>query len=294
MYLADYHVHSRISPDASASMQEMAEAAIRLGFQEICFTDHVEPIRFGTTEPRGAYDWDPMIAEFRAARTAVGGRITLRLGAELGDAVWGIRRMESMLAEAPPLDFLIGSIHTLSEKMEGRDLYFLTPRDEQEARDCLADYLGQVRKLAEWGRFQVLGHLTLPLRYLNENRGMHVSFDGFEEEIAEIFRLIIPKGIGIELNTNRGNTPRCRTKSGCGCTAPWAARSSPWGRMPTRRGLWAVPSGRGRRCCGPADSAVLPPSGRGNRCGMNCDLLFRGKLAIINPFQPHSSPNGTT
>ena len=30
---------------------------------------------------------------------------------------------------------------------------------------------------------------------------------GFEEEIAEIFRLIIPKGIGIELNTNRGNTP---------------------------------------------------------------------------------------
>jgi len=148
-----------------------------------------------------------MIAEFRAARTAVGDRITLRLGAELGDAVWGIRRMESMLAEAPPLDFLIGSIHTLSEKMEGRDLYFLTPRDEQEARDCLADYLGQVRKLAEWGRFQVLGHLTLPLRYLNENRGMHVSFDGFEEEIAEIFRLIIPKGIGIELNTNRGNTP---------------------------------------------------------------------------------------
>ena len=108
MYLADYHVHSRISPDASASMQEMAEAAIRLGFQEICFTDHVEPIRFGTTEPRGAYDWDPMIAEFRAARTAVGDRITLRLGAELGDAVWGIRRMESMLAEAPPLDFLIG------------------------------------------------------------------------------------------------------------------------------------------------------------------------------------------
>ena len=55
-----------------------------------------------------------------------------------------------------------------------------------------------------------------------------------------------------------------------------------------------VPSGRGRRCCGPADSAVLPPSGRGNRCGMNCDLLFRGKLAIINPFQPHSSPNGMT
>ena len=112
-----------------------------------------------------------------------------------------------MLAQAPALDFCIGSIHTLSEKMDGRDLYFLTPRDKAETQACLADYLGQVKKLAEWGRFQVLGHLTLPLRYLNENRGMHVTFDGFEPEMEEIFRIIIPKGIGIELNTNRGNTP---------------------------------------------------------------------------------------
>ena len=81
MYLADYHVHSRVSPDASASMTELAEAAIRLGFQELCFTDHVEPIRFGTTEPRESYDWAPMLAEFRAAQAAVGDRITLRFGA---------------------------------------------------------------------------------------------------------------------------------------------------------------------------------------------------------------------
>ena len=206
MYLADYHVHSRVSPDASASMTALAEAAIRLGFQELCFTDHVEPIRFGTTQPREDYDWAPMTAEFRAAQAAAGDRITLRLGAELGDAVWGIRRMEAMLAQAPDLDFCIGSIHTLSEQMDGRDLSDRSPRDEAETRACLADYLGQVKKLAEWGKFQVLGHLTLPLRYLNEGRGMHVTFDGFEEEMAEIFRVIIPMGIGIELNTNRGNT----------------------------------------------------------------------------------------
>ena len=207
MYLADYHVHSRVSPDASASMAEMAEAAVRLGLQELCFTDHVEPIRFGTTAPRASYDWGPMIAEFRAARAAAGDRITLRLVAELWDAVWGIERMERMLAGAPELDFCIGSIHTLSEKMDGRDLYFLSPKDEEDTRKCLADYLGQVKKLAEWGKFQVLGHLTLPLRYLNEGRGMHATFDGFEPEMEEIFRIIIPKGIGIELNTNRGNTP---------------------------------------------------------------------------------------
>ena len=36
-------------------------------------------------------------------------------------------------------------------------------------------------------KFSVLGHLTLPLRYMNENHGMHMSFDGFEDEVAQVF-----------------------------------------------------------------------------------------------------------
>ena len=207
MYFADYHTHSRVSPDAFSSMTEMAEAAIRQGLQEICFTDHVEPIWFGSTAPRKTYDWALLTEEFRAAQAAVGDRIRLRLGVELGDAVWDLDRSQAIMARAPALDFVIGSIHILSERMDGRDLYSLAPRDEAETRACLADYLGQIRRLAQWGGFHVLGHLTLPLRYLNENRGMHVSFDGFEAEMEDIFRTIIPKGIGIELNTNRGNTP---------------------------------------------------------------------------------------
>ena len=207
MYFADYHTHSRDSPDALSSMTEMAEAAIRQGLQEICFTDHVEPIWFGSTAPRKTYDWAPLTEEFRAAQAAVGDRIRLRLGVELGDAVWDPDRSQAIMARAPALDFVIGSIHILSERMDGRDLYSLAPRDEAETQACLADYLGQIQRLARWGGFHVLGHLTLPLRYLNENRGMHVSFDGFEAEMEDIFRTIIPKGIGIELNTNRGNTP---------------------------------------------------------------------------------------
>ena len=207
MYFADYHTHSRVSPDAFSSMTEMAEAAIRQGLQEICFTDHVEPIWFGSTAPRKTYDWAPLTEEFRAAQAAVGDRIRLRLGVELGDAVWDLDRSQAIMARAPALDFVIGSIHILLERMDCRDLYSLAPRDEAETRACLADYLGQIQRLARWGGFHVLGHLTLPLRYLNENRGMHVSFDGFEAEMEDIFRTIIPKGIGIELNTNRGNTP---------------------------------------------------------------------------------------
>lgn len=207
MYLADYHIHSRISPDARDSMTALAEAALAKGFQEICFTDHVEPVAWESTALKESYDWAPLAEEFDRAREAMGDRITLRLGIELGDACWGFQRTEELLADAPPLDFIIGSVHMLSEKYRGRDLYYFDPKTEREAYDGIADYLGQVRKMAEWGKFDVLGHLTLPLRYLNENRGWSLTMDRFASEITDIFALLNQKGIGIELNTNRGNTP---------------------------------------------------------------------------------------
>ena len=208
MYLADYHTHSRISPDARSPMAEMAEAAIAAGLDELCFTDHVEPIVWGSTKLRqDPYDWDALEREYRTARETVGDRIILRLGMELGDAPWSFAHTGRMIADAPELDFVIGSVHMLSEEFDGVDLYYFDPKDDDEARAGMADYLRQVRRLAEWGRFSVLGHLTLPLRYLNENRGFHLTFDGFEAEVEEIFRTLIQKGRGIELNTNRGHTP---------------------------------------------------------------------------------------
>ena len=207
MYLADCHTHSRMSPDASNSMTALAEAAIAAGLDELCFTDHVEPVAWGGTELRGPYDWSALEAEFAAAREAAGDRIKLRLGIELGDACWSFAHTEALLAGAPPLDFVIGSVHMLSERYDGLDLFYFDPKTEEEAYAGVADYLGQVRKIAEWGRFDVLGHLTLPLRYLNENRGWRLTMDRFEGEIREIFALLSRRGIGIELNTNRGNTP---------------------------------------------------------------------------------------
>ena len=164
MYLADYHTHSRISPDARRSMTEMAEAAIAAGLDELCFTDHMEPVGWGVTTPRESYPWQALSEEFAEARAAAGDRIRLRLGIELGDVPWAVENTERLLAQAPPLDFIIGSIHMLSARYGGMDLYFFDPKDEEEARAGMADYLGQVRGLAEWGKFSVLGHLTLPLR----------------------------------------------------------------------------------------------------------------------------------
>ena len=207
-YLADYHMHSRVSPDAKPSMLDMVTAAAQAGLQEICFTDHVEPTVFNSPVLRETdYDWEPMRQEYAEMQAAWKGDVVVRLGAEIGDAPRDFARMERYLAQAPELDFIIGSVHALSERFQYEGVFPFVPADEAEAHREIADYLEQVQLMAQWGQFDVLGHLTLPLRYLNELRGFHLTFDGYEAQVESILRTLIANDCGIELNTNRGNAP---------------------------------------------------------------------------------------
>ena len=188
-------------------MTVMAQAALDAGMDEICFTDHVEPLTWGSNELRPPYDWSGLAADFANVQAALGDRIHLRLGMEMGDAQKAPAHMKKLLEDAPQFDFIIGSVHLLSERFGSEDLYLYTPKDQAEAQTALGDYLEEVLALAKLGGFTVLGHLTLPLRYFNEMRGLHTSFDPYEAEIREILKTLIETGRGIELNVNRGNTP---------------------------------------------------------------------------------------
>ena len=203
MYLADCHVHSSVSADAEVPMAELARLAVEAGLDEVCFTDHVEPkVVFGA-EPK----WNAMTAEFEAAQRAMGDRIHLRLGMELGDAPRDFGEAECLVREASELDFIIGSIHCLTPELGGMNLYHYEPADEREAYIGIEDYLSQVKRLADWGKFQVLGHLTVPLRYFYRRGLTQLTFDPYEDQVREILRTLIHQGCGIELNTNLGDDP---------------------------------------------------------------------------------------
>ena len=79
MYLADYHVHSTCSPDGRQTMAQAAEAAVRQGLRELCITDHVDTIHWGTLAPRDDFDWEESRRQFHEAQALWGDRITLRL-----------------------------------------------------------------------------------------------------------------------------------------------------------------------------------------------------------------------
>lgn len=42
MYLTDYHTHTKLSPDGSVPLADMADAAVAAGLNELCVTDHCD------------------------------------------------------------------------------------------------------------------------------------------------------------------------------------------------------------------------------------------------------------
>lgn len=206
MYIADYHTHSHCSPDGMASMTDMAAAAVKKGLSEICFTDHVDLLPWAGGDVLPHFDFSAIAADFKEAQERWGDKIQLRLGMEMGDMVADFDVAQQYLQEAPPMDFIIGSIHRASPRFQREDLIYmdrLYPRWD----DMLTDYLEELYRHAQWGRFSVLGHLTLPLRYARENFGYDVTFEHHMTQVEQVLKMVIKRGIGIECNTNRGNLP---------------------------------------------------------------------------------------
>lgn len=206
MYLSDYHMHGALSFDTNTPMIDMARAAVDAGLNEICFTDHVD-VCYSGSDVRNEFDFPALERAYDALHAALSEPLLIRRGMELGEATRDFAHAEKLLRQAPEMDFIIGSQHQLSGAYGHVDLYYCAAKDEQSARAQIEDYLTMVLQLAKWGKFSVLGHLTLPLRYMNENNGLHMTFDGHEPEVEEIFRTLIQNGCGIECNTNRGNVP---------------------------------------------------------------------------------------
>ncbi|MEI3143268.1 MAG: PHP domain-containing protein [Oscillospiraceae bacterium] len=190
--------------------------------------------------PRWDFDWDAVRRQFRQAQEQWGHRITLRLGAELGEAYLGFQRAEILMHDAQQLDFVIGSVHMAGKKFHHKDLYYPGKADEAYYDSIIDSYLEDVLALARWGQFQVLGHLTLPLRYMNENYGEHMTFAHHMDQVEEIFSVpSSPRGSALSAIPT-GETGPCRAPISCGSTAIWAARSSPWAATLTRQRMWAA------------------------------------------------------
>lgn len=207
MFFVDSHTHSSCSPDGTVPMSAMARGAVQAGLDCLCLTDHCDFLSLDGTERTPFYNWTPVLEQWEEMRGLYAHQLDLPLGLEFGMGFLDPAAAEQVIAQ-PELDFIIGSVHNLTENLGGKDFYFLTYETEEDCYNALNNYFDSIERLASSGFYDVLGHIIYPLRYMTGNYEMPISIQRYEDQLRRILILVVDSGRGIEINTWKGQTLR--------------------------------------------------------------------------------------
>ena len=190
----DFHMHSLVSRDGESSGAQMAAHAADLGLREICFTDHIDYI----PDPSLA-DWTFSTEDFNAAYDNLSFEgLKIRKGIEFG-LLPNNREGFTEELRRRPFDFVIGSVHFAQDV----DVYGAAFWEGRTAHETEMRYLEDVLECVRvHDDFDVLGHITVlgKVRYNPNNYPM--PYADHRDLLDEIFRVLIQKGKGIEVNTS--------------------------------------------------------------------------------------------
>lgn len=207
MYCSDYHLHTLISSDSPASLEQQAQSALDAGLNELCVTDHWNLLGQQGNDLPHTRSWAESIAQIQEARKQFEGQLEIRLGIEVGNGEIDPTAVSEGLAQAGnELDFVIGSLHNMSLGSGGLGI-FTAAKQCQQAEEGIAlldDYIATLNALAITDTFDVIGHVIYPLRYLPSQ--WQLTLEPYEEQLRTLFRTLVQKGKGIEFNTTQGKT----------------------------------------------------------------------------------------
>ena len=191
---ADYHTHTPLCRHATGEPTELAAEAVRLGLKEMGFSDHA-PM------PRDDFDdWrmrvgnlDRYVAGVEQARRDHP-ELAIKLALEV-DYIPGFEEWIRDLAGRHPWDYLIGSVHYVSESWAIDNPAEIARWKDREPWEVWTAYFERLTQAAESGLFNIIGHADLCKKFAFYPRQDCTSlFTGF-------LRAAKRGGVVIELNT---------------------------------------------------------------------------------------------
>jgi histidinol-phosphatase (PHP family) len=190
--LADYHVHSRFSPDANDAMDRMCWHALRSGFKEIAFTEHME------WNP----DWDGNLnlnayieaIQINKERYAPEGLKVLS-GIEIGNPHNYPDHVITLLA-ANHFDIVIGSMHWL----QGINIHLEDCFIGRDPTDVYTEYYLENTKMSQCCEFDILAHVDR-IFWPGWRLGLLPNIGQFESVIRLMLSSLADWWQSLELNT---------------------------------------------------------------------------------------------
>ena len=197
----DLHIHTLHSVDSKQTIDEVCESAVQKGLQGIAICDHVDMwFSEKLNTPAAIHD---CIEDVRRARAAYGDRLDILQGMEMAEYLYDPENADRILGLGE-LDVILGSVHSVAFE-EIDDSYsridFSSMPEEKIVR-FMKKYFFHISEMIEKTDFDVLSHLTCPLRYINGKYKRNIDVQIFRKEILDIFSQIVEKDIPLEINTS--------------------------------------------------------------------------------------------
>lgn len=190
----DFHMHSIVSCDGHDTPEKMLAAAEAMGLREICFTDHIDDDPLNDSA-----QWQYTLEQYNAGYNHLTSqRLKLRLGMEFGMLVDNQALIAQRSVERH-YDFIIGSVH-FADNLDTYRAAFWENRTVLEAEQLFLQTTLDCVNAHD--QFDVLGHLTFISKARVHPTHLPISLDAHKEVVAEIFKVLIAKGKGIEINTS--------------------------------------------------------------------------------------------
>ncbi len=192
MFKADYHLHSQLSFDASASLTEIAQAASDKGINEICVTDHYEcarPKMIARNTPV-----DVMRREYLNSVAKNKADVSIKFGIELGQPSHNSYKAEMALTDGG-FDYVLASVHGVGDDIVMHHVDYT----DASCYDAIEKYYDETIKVIEWGKFDVLAHFNLFLRNA-ARQDVTLDLGRFDKKIDEIIKALAQSGKGLEIN----------------------------------------------------------------------------------------------
>lgn len=193
--LVDTHLHTDNSPDGTHTGMYICEQAALMGVRSICITDHCD------CDVYEEYDYARRVRnsffETTKAKQSFEGEVLVLRGIELGQPHY-VPDLAKKIISRYEFDEIIGSTHNLRNQ---KDFCFFEAFTLNEAEELFDEYLNEELNLIDFGNFDILAHLTYPLRYFYSKSNINICLDKFKEKIDRILFLLVKNDKALEVNT---------------------------------------------------------------------------------------------
>lgn len=190
----DYHIHTSLCGHAIGEPSEYVEQALKKGLSEIGFADHAPLVAYEDARYTMSHVQLPLYHEMIRRVQGQYKNFTIKLGLE-ADFLPGFEKKTQAILSAFPYDYIIGSVHFI-------DRWAFDDPDEKikwEDKDIdrvYRDYYSLLRRSAESGLFDIMGHVDLVKKF-----GYRPSGD-LTEEIRTTAAVFKKTGVTVEINTS--------------------------------------------------------------------------------------------